>query len=767
MNTNKPNIEDYFNEARQQEPLFDKDYARGLIEKNSESFAIYKQPKKGISAMNIIISTLSLAAAVGFFTFNNSIFESNKIDKPVNTIAMQQTLQPTNTFKNKSLTNPTLNANENNLKVGSTSNKSQDVASVAEDDSSIDCKAIIIKKCQTINSCKPESVIKSTYKNVGGILDNKKINVKGVHVIKLSEEEISKLGINTECLSDNASLSFVDYWSENPQVCTVYQNGGFVSKDLKENYPSSATRDFGLKMVTDNSGNRRVAVFDDKDINLHFLHSDNQYFANNNSTSKNVYVPITSNDRKNTISRSVSIMSSGGSKVSSSSLGANLITIDATSNDKQCANQMSANSPKFVLYSNSIQVSKNDENSINCQSSINNNEPKNRKIVISQKQVQAQLGNSNQKDSVLAAIAKSLSEQNNLFSNHDSILKIIEEKDILINNGNFSNISDSYKPIYMFRSNMPNNCSDSVFSHKKVTCFQNSGQYMIATSIGSNSDQEYKLDSDDNFKKDVESTKPSQNIESEKAIETTTMITSDVKIDNPSVKSLKIVTRQNNQNSALGLSKMIFNIRCDTICSDDNLIKLESYDSSKPIVRWIQVDMEKQFEKHVLINKLIPVAIRICKNTTDNSSYEFIAWFEPTPDFINKLPQSIREQIGKEIEYSNKSSEICQNSTIAGENPIFDIWRSCSGAIENLAVYPNPTKTIVKVQFNLKDKRTITVSLHDVFGSKIASLAESQQAEKGTFNGEYKLENIKPGMYLVVVQSENGEQAVQRIIVEQ
>ncbi len=174
-------------------------------------------------------------------------------------------------------------------------------------------------------------------------------------------------------------------------------------------------------------------------------------------------------------------------------------------------------------------------------------------------------------------------------------------------------------------------------------------------------------------------------------------------------------------------------------------------------------------DEQIKLNKLVPVAIVIpnAKDRKGNElkNFRFVLWFEPTDEFVEKLPENIKKQLQRELKTINNSADICENKdVVAGQETYLDVWRACSGAIENLTTYPNPVENIINVKFKLNEKRTVSFSIHDLNGRKVQELGKVSLTN-GTIERSFAINNLESGMYLIVAQSEVGEQAVQRIIV--
>jgi hypothetical protein len=167
-----------------------------------------------------------------------------------------------------------------------------------------------------------------------------------------------------------------------------------------------------------------------------------------------------------------------------------------------------------------------------------------------------------------------------------------------------------------------------------------------------------------------------------------------------------------------------------------------------------------QIDDMIDINTLIPISVSC---PVDNDvDFKFYIWYEITPEFLDVLPHSIAQKLGTEVEEAEKH-EFCE-APKTGEELYLDVWRSCSGAIEGMKIFPNPTMNTANVEFILKEDREVIVTLHDIAGNKVATLQRVSQLQRGEHNLKYDLSEFSAGMYLIVIQTSDGEQVVQRVI---
>lgn len=182
----------------------------------------------------------------------------------------------------------------------------------------------------------------------------------------------------------------------------------------------------------------------------------------------------------------------------------------------------------------------------------------------------------------------------------------------------------------------------------------------------------------------------------------------------------------------------------------------------------IQSKMEMFNQK--MVNKLIPIEVPV-KNAKGKEGkiiddFKFILWYEPNEELMDYLPENLRSELQNELDLLKNNNESCADIPMTGEDKYLGVWQGCNGALENLRVFPNPTNGPIAVDLNLKEVRNISISLHDISGRKIKTIQNSINANLGSWTSKYNISDVKAGLYLLVVQSERGEQAVQRIVVE-
>lgn len=222
----------------------------------------------------------------------------------------------------------------------------------------------------------------------------------------------------------------------------------------------------------------------------------------------------------------------------------------------------------------------------------------------------------------------------------------------------------------------------------------------------------------------------------------------------------KIIIKRQNSESNLDSSD---NSRLDKI----RHIQFMMSDSLRTIPKSIgkdkfwHLDNRIRMLSEMTVNKLIPVRF-----DNPNGGADIIFWFEPNKDLLELVPDNIKSRIEAEIAAINSNEEICKAAPETGSETIMDVWRSCSGAVENMMVYPNPTNGPVSVNFQLKEDRKVKLSIHDLTGKLLMTLSPETLIRKGEFRENFNLNKLTPGMYLLVAQTHYGEQTLQRIVIE-
>lgn len=169
---------------------------------------------------------------------------------------------------------------------------------------------------------------------------------------------------------------------------------------------------------------------------------------------------------------------------------------------------------------------------------------------------------------------------------------------------------------------------------------------------------------------------------------------------------------------------------------------------------------KKQIDNYLKFNKMLSIEIPFKNDPKKNG---LIFWYRPSQDLIDILPQRYRAALAKEFKLIENMDGVC-GADIKVEETYLDVWRTCSGAIENLRLFPNPVLSDFSIRFDLTENRILSYSIHDLNGMKIRDLKGNVSMKPGTISETFDISQIPKGMYLIVVSSDKNEVTLQRII---
>lgn len=175
--------------------------------------------------------------------------------------------------------------------------------------------------------------------------------------------------------------------------------------------------------------------------------------------------------------------------------------------------------------------------------------------------------------------------------------------------------------------------------------------------------------------------------------------------------------------------------------------------------------------KYSLLAKLVPVYIRMgeqksARRTTAGS--DIILWYYPTPEFLDALPAQIANRLRIELGFTTLVEEGVLHAEelqqrYCGEHNYLDVCRAKDGALSIASVVPNPASERVTVKVHVTERRNFTVSLHDMFGNRVAHVSNVQLSDSDEI--AIDVADKPAGTYLIAITSDKGEQVVERLIV--
>ena len=130
------------------------------------------------------------------------------------------------------------------------------------------------------------------------------------------------------------------------------------------------------------------------------------------------------------------------------------------------------------------------------------------------------------------------------------------------------------------------------------------------------------------------------------------------------------------------------------------------------------------------INDLVPMRVAL----NDDKGRGLIFWYQPSD-----APQAVAKQEPAAV--------------------------TASGTIENITVNPNPAQNHTTVRFTMNDAHAVTISVHDIMGKRLLEAGQVSAGSGGEFTREIDLSSLTQGVYLIVLTADNGEQRIERVLV--
>ena len=157
------------------------------------------------------------------------------------------------------------------------------------------------------------------------------------------------------------------------------------------------------------------------------------------------------------------------------------------------------------------------------------------------------------------------------------------------------------------------------------------------------------------------------------------------------------------------------------------------------------------------IRDLVPIRISatpIVDCVRSESPY-WIYWFERTSGFLDILPERVRDAMQRNSEERSSRLAAAVVKRANGKQPA------------TTSLFPNPVRSSsLSVSCTFDESRTVGIGLYDIAGRKLKSVDESAHASAGTWTREYPLDDVPPGVYLLAIITDRGEQTVRQVMVE-
>lgn len=198
-------------------------------------------------------------------------------------------------------------------------------------------------------------------------------------------------------------------------------------------------------------------------------------------------------------------------------------------------------------------------------------------------------------------------------------------------------------------------------------------------------------------------------------------------------------------------------------------------------IKAFQEDGNKQQELDKNVNMLIqanrwiavslPTGIAYSEQDSINKRWrpDLVLWFEPTPELIAHLPERYRTSLEQEVQLADIGGGAAANSIQTPGDSYLDLWRTRAGAITSSMMAPNPapaSEQHASIHYTLDQPRMVTINLRDLVGNVLKPVVGSQSRAAGQWQEELSLGTLTPGMYLITIETDRNEYAIQRLIVE-
>lgn len=233
-----------------------------------------------------------------------------------------------------------------------------------------------------------------------------------------------------------------------------------------------------------------------------------------------------------------------------------------------------------------------------------------------------------------------------------------------------------------------------------------------------------------------------------------------------------------------GTYRMIFEFQDDPASPEEKIAN----QISTLIGDTLNTGVEQRIIKDAIsVGGLVPVLIRTGRTTSSADSLvptfppDAIFWYRPTAGFLERLPASVRSRIDQEMAFAERLRKIgnagAENPELraaiasdikarVGESPYLDVLRESGGALAESSITPNPTHGNVTLKYRLSLPRTLSLTLHDITGRHLRQLGFPGLKSAGQWQEELNLTGLANGIYLVVITTQQGERAIQRVVVQ-
>lgn len=138
---------------------------------------------------------------------------------------------------------------------------------------------------------------------------------------------------------------------------------------------------------------------------------------------------------------------------------------------------------------------------------------------------------------------------------------------------------------------------------------------------------------------------------------------------------------------------------------------------------------------------------------------DYLLWYKATPEFLDLLPEEVKEDIVMEMK------TVIKDSVTKVELPCkyTDVCKQHMENILKVNTYPNPTNNILNIDIKFKTLEPSTITLADLSGKVLLQkqwIPDSLNASTVLRTGE-----LDSGIYYLYIQTSKGDMIVQKILV--
>ena len=158
------------------------------------------------------------------------------------------------------------------------------------------------------------------------------------------------------------------------------------------------------------------------------------------------------------------------------------------------------------------------------------------------------------------------------------------------------------------------------------------------------------------------------------------------------------------------------------------------------------------------LQDLVPIRIRIVKppSEPDSVDYFIVYWYEPSQNLLDKLPARVQKTIQQDKEQRLRRIE---KSKYNDDLPRPLTLEAC--------IFPNPvTQDRATVHYSLPEAGRVAMALYDITGKRLRDFALCEDRREGNWEDQVSLHGIAPGLYVLAVTTDRGEQAIQKVVVQ-